>query len=221
MIRFIRPALAVLLLAACESQPAPEAEPPAPMAPPRAQTLADTLMVEGMPQPTTATLLSTPPGTPMPFSTYVPEGIATDFEGAADTVAVRFAAAFSPESDPNAYMHVRFYVPGTTVADARETLNAFLVGRQPDDDPVGDQPRDQPYEVMDTPPAWADEGYSIMYVGEGNVYYSAVLILASRGGRVFHVLTHYPAEYGDGLGPRFDFILRHWRWDDTGDMLVQ
>lgn len=221
MTRIFRLAPALLLIAACEAQPETETEAPAPTAPPRAQTMTDTLMVEGMPEPSTATLLTTPPGTPMPFSTYVPQGIDASFEGEADTVAVRFAAAFTPESDPNAYMHVRFYVPGTSVADARETLNAFLVGRQPDDDPIGDQPRNQPYEVMAAPPAWADEGYAIMYEGEGNVYYSASLILASRGGRVFHVLTHYPAEYGDGLGPRFDFILRHWRWDDTGDMLVR
>lgn len=36
-----------------------------------------------------------------------------------------------------------------------------------------------------------------------------------RGGRFYYVARHYPAEYGDGFGPRAHRILGEWQWLDA------
>jgi hypothetical protein len=211
---------AFVILMACEARTQPEpAPPPPPPAQDRPQVITDTLVIEGMPEPSTAELLTSPGDAAVPFSTYVPAGIAASFEGTGDTLAVRFTAAFTGSSDPNAYMHVRFYAPGVSRDQAREMVGAFLTTRLPDDDPVTGQLRDAPYETID-PPAWAHDAFSLQYRGDGNLYYFGRVILASRNGRIFHVLTHYPAEYGDGLTPLLARILEHWRWEDTGEFLI-
>jgi hypothetical protein len=211
---------ALLLLAACETQPQPEpADPPGVTLPARPATIVDTLLIEGMPEPATARLLSATDADP-PFSTYVPDGISAALEGGGDTAAVRFAAAFTGAAEPNAYMHVRLYAPATPPALAREIVTGFLRSRRVQDDPIGGIAIDEPYDVVE-PPAWGAEAYSFAYVGDGNVPYVGRLVLARYGDRLLHVLTHYPAEYGDGLTPRFDWILGQWRWEDSGAMLTR
>lgn len=38
--------------------------------------------------------------------------------------------------------------------------------------------------------------------------------LGRHDNRWFHTLACYPGEDPDGLGPRAELILEHWRWDD-------
>jgi hypothetical protein len=217
--RLIRTCAALLLLAACDARTAQEEQAnDSPTLPPRPEVITDTLLVEGTPEPTTARLLQSPEGASMPFSTYVPDGISASFEGGGDTVSVRFAAAFTGAADPNAYMHVRIYAPDIGLIEARELLGGFLNARQPDDAPVDGQRVEQPYQTVEAP-QWGQEAFALSYRGEGNHMYFGYLVIATRRERVFHVLIHYPAEYADGLGPRFDRILQHWRWDDNGEML--
>jgi hypothetical protein len=178
---------------------------------PRAPAIRDTLLIEGMPEPTTATLVHTPPGFSLPFSTYVPHGITTEFGADGDSDAVRFTAAFAGRTEPNAYMHVFVYPAGTTGIQARSSAFEFLRSRFL----VGDEAN-----PTDTPP-WAREAYALSYSGDGGVHYVGRLIIATHADRYFHVLTHYPAEYGDGLGPRHARILQWWRWEDTGRPLVR
>jgi hypothetical protein len=213
-------AVLTLLLAACDTQPAPEQQPDPRTLPSRAETISDTLLIEGTPEPVTARLLQSPAGTSVSFSTYVPEGISPSFEGEGDTVSVRFAAAFSGVTDPNAYMHVRFYAADMSIAEARDILRGFLSAREPEGAPLDGSPVEQGYQMVEAP-SWGQEAFSLSYRGEGNRMYLGHLVIATRRDRVFHVLTHYPAEYADGLGPRFDRILHHWRWDDDSEMLVR
>jgi hypothetical protein len=174
---------------------------------PRAETMADTLLIEGMPEPVAMTLVRAPNGFGLPFSTYLPPGVAVEFESGGDGAAVRFLAAFGPQPDPSAYMHVRLYLPDTSPADAMDGALAVagLAGGTHAD--------------TATPPAWALNGRDISHTRDGTTYLGRALI-ASHGDRSLHVVTHYPAEYGDGLGPRFARILHHWRWEDTGRMLT-
>jgi hypothetical protein len=229
-------ALALLAGAACDRDRADEAAEPAPTGsapltdltlplqpdsglpplppesiPPRAGTLRDTLLIEGMGEPVTMTLLRPPAGFGIPFTTYLPPGLRADFELHGDTSAVRFSAAFGGHLDENAYMHVRMYAPGSTDKVVRDLATAFIRSRAPWRD-----------EAQPAPPAaWADEAYTYQYSGDGAVPYTGRLVIARHRGRYFHVLTHYPAEYGDGLGPRFASVLGHWRWEDTGRPLYQ
>jgi hypothetical protein len=206
--------LAALLASACDrypERPADVEEPPRPAA--RQTAITDTIMVEGMPEPVTLQLLQSPRDAAIHFSTYVPERLDARLEGGGDTVAVRIAAAFDGTPHPDAWMHIRFYPAGTTVDEAREMLSAFMATRRPEANPLGGRPADDPYQPAATPP-WAEEAHAVQYRGEGDVLFLGHVILATRDGRVFHVLRHYPAEYGDGVEPRFDAVLRHWQWGD-------
>jgi hypothetical protein len=205
---------ALLLLPACaRDQPQEE---PAPAFTERPETRQDTVLVEGMPELTTAQLLVARDLDP-PFSTYVPEGIAAGREAVGDSGAVRFSAAFTGQADPNAYMHVRLYPRDSNLLAAREVVAGFLRSRQPEDNPVDGMGLDDSRTVE--APSWGVERHRFDYEGEGGSRYTGHITLAQHGPRFFHVLVHYPAEYGDGLGPRFDYILRHWRWEDTGEPL--
>jgi hypothetical protein len=211
--------LAILAITACDTDPRDTVETDGPP-PPRVRTevFQDTIIIEGNPEPSRSRLVQSPAGAPVPFSTYVPEGIQASVEGDGDTTAVRFAAAFDGRASREAWMHVRFYPPGTTVEEARQLLSAFLVSRRPEDAPMDGQLREEPYDVVE-PPAWAEEAYVLRYRGDGNALFTGRGILAVRDDRVFHVLYHYPVEFGDGLAPRFARILELWRWDRTGELL--
>lgn len=212
-------AAASLLLPGCgprDAEPAPE---PQPQLPPRAETTTDTLYLEGMPEVVTLTLVRSPADARPGFSTYVPPGIETDVDAAGDSASVRFSAAFSGSVDPNAYMHVRLYPLGTGTAVAGEVVAGFMRSRRPQDDPTGDAPAEEaPHHPTDVP-AWGTEAHVFSYA-DGDRRYVGRVVIGQHGPQSFHVLTHYPAEYGDGLGPRFEQILRHWRWEDSGAMLV-
>jgi hypothetical protein len=194
--------------------PQPVAElPPLPpeSIPARPREVRDTLMIEGMPELATSRLVESPAGFGLRFSTYVPEGLGVDFSTDADSGGIRFHAAFAGQPDRNAYMHVYVYPEGSTGIEARSAAFEFLRSRFL----VGDEVN--PADV----PEWGREAYGIAYSGDGGAQYVGRMVIGSRGDRYFHVLTHYPAEYGDGLGPRFDRILRSWRWEDSGRYLVR
>jgi hypothetical protein len=185
-----------------------DAEPPLPpgAVPQRPEAVRDTILLEGMPEPVTARLFRSPDGYGLPFTTYVPEGIEVSLETDADSGGIRFAAAFTGRRDPNAYMHVFAQPRGTTGVVARQTALEFLRSRFL----IGGEAR--PAEA----PEWGTEAYAMAYSGDGGARYTGSLVLASHRGRWFHIMTHYPAEYGDGLEPRFRRMLEWWRWEDTG-----
>jgi hypothetical protein len=192
-------------------QPMNEAAPlPPGSVPERPASIRDTIEIEGMPESTTARLFRAPDGWGLPFSTYIPAGIEVAPETDADSGGIRFAAAFTGRADPNAYMHVYVYPRGATGIVARQGALEFLRSRFL----VGDEARPAPA------PPWAHEAYAMSYSGDGGVPYTGSVVVASHRGRYFHVVRHYPAEYGDGLEPRFRRILERWRWEDTGRSLL-
>jgi hypothetical protein len=172
---------------------------------PRADTMLDTLLIEGMPEPVAMALVRAPAGFGLPFSTFLPPGLAVEFEAGGDGAAVRFLAAFGGSPARSAYLHVRLYPPGTTREDA---MNAALVLAGAAAGPAS------PTE----PPFWGLDARTFSVPGSGSI--TGRIVIARHGDRLLHVVTHYPAEYGDGLSPRFATILHHWRWEDTGRMLA-
>lgn len=62
--------------------------------------------------------------------------------------------------------------------------------------------------TKDIPYSWAKEKIIYKQPGsEQNIL--AALYIGEANGKVFYVITHYPAEYGDGFAPRADFILKN------------
>jgi hypothetical protein len=159
----------------------------------------------------TLTLVRSPEWFRPPFSTYVPPRMRTDFVADDATPSVRFAAAFDGSVSPDAYLQVRLYPPGAAELVAQQEVDAYLRGRSPRQDPITQSDRWP----------WALDSYGFAYGGEGGTQrFVGAMAIARHGNRFLHVLTHYPAEYGDGMGPRVAQILDEWRWEDDGSFLT-
>lgn len=188
----------------------------APMAPPhplakRPAVRADSVRIEGMWQHDRLTLVRSPQGFAPPFSTYLPAGLRVDFVTSDTDPAVRFMAAFAGRVNPEAYLQVRLYPPGASELLVRSSVDAYLRERDPREEhvrPSGGWP-------------WTVAAWDFDY-GEGraNERFIGTIGIARHGNRFLHVLAHYPAEYGDGVGPRFHRILQEWRWEDDGSGLM-
>lgn len=164
----------------------------------RPETLQDTLALEGTAQPVTLRLYRTPPGFPLPFSTYVPADLVPESGASGDDRTVRFVAAFGGRRTDSAYVAVTIHSETVTEEAARRMLSAATGGSGPA------APDQQRYP-------WALAEYSASTgatVARG--------ILGRHEGQFFHVLIRYPAELGDGFGPRAAMVLEHWEWEGGG-----
>lgn len=187
--------------------------------PRRPRSRTDTLMVEGTPEPVRLTLFRSPEGFPLPFSVYVPEdmraevedGDASDAEGS----AVRFVAEFGGQRNPGAFVHLFVFPPGTDQNRAIAQARAYEVSRgvpvSRGLDPLADSGREAGMP-------WALRAFAFRYESGGQWYVGAIGI-GEKGGRFYQIVRHFPAEYGDGFGPRAELISRAWRWAD-GTSLV-
>lgn len=181
----------------------------------RPATRTDTLVLEGLAEPIALRLFRTPDDFPLPFSAYVPEDMAAtipDVEG--EGAALRFEARFGGVPNERAFVHVFVYPPGTDPQTALATVRAFQAA---DGIPVGRglAPLGDAEAARDM--AWAEHAYTLRIQGDDEWYLGSIGIGANEG-RLFHVLSHYPAEYGDGFVPRADLILETWRWADGGPL---
>lgn len=234
MLRALTTLLALLLAGCSPDRPAdgnavPEASPappfsmetlppdspapvrPAEQLPTRPPVLQDSVPIEGDWQRERLTLVRSPSGFDPPFSTYVPEGLRTEFLVGDSTPSVRFVAAFAEKVNPDAYLQLRLYPPGATELVVRTAVDAYLRGRAPRQDrfaPSSGWP-------------WSIGAWDFDYTeGRTPIHYIGTIAIARHGNRYLHVLAHYPAEYGDGVGPRFHRLLQEWRWEDDGSRLV-
>lgn len=196
---------ALLILAACagdanDPPPQPPGREEPPTLPSRAEIREDTILLEGMPEVVTGRLYRAPEGFPLPFSTYLPEGLAPESVQTNAGQAVRIVAEFGGRRNENAYLRITALPAGTTEAEARELARSL----------AGDGAR------LDDAPShpWAIAEYHFTRRTPGNPV--GFVALGSHGDRFFTIMAHYPAEYGDGLGPRIAYILEHWRWEDSG-----
>ncbi|HSJ14171.1 MAG TPA: hypothetical protein VK939_07140 [Longimicrobiales bacterium] len=179
--------------------------------PPRPEVRVDTIHIEGTAQPERVALVRSPPAFRPPFSTYVPAGLRTEFMAGDSTPSVRFLAEFGGQLNPEAYLQVRIYPPGAAELVARNAVDAYLRGREPRQDNITESSRW----------TWAIDAYDFSYGGQARTtHFVGSIAIARHGNRYLHVLVHYPAEYGDGMGPRVEQILREWRWEDDGRMLI-
>jgi hypothetical protein len=208
---------------ACEprAQPVEQPEPPIPVAE-RDERVRRPILIEGMADTLEFRLVRAPRDFWSPFSTYAPVDMAVDFTSVDELRVVHFTAEFGGVRNERARLSFYIHPPGSTVEQAQAQLAAYLSGLFPDDTPIA---RDEPYEQADpVEPAshypWAqhESRYTVphpdgrgMLVGRSGV--------GVHGDRVFHFVIEYPAEYGDGMGPRVEAILDEWRWEPDGTML--
>ena len=171
---------------------------------PRPERRADTLRLEGMPQPLESHLYRAPWREPLAFSTYVPADMIT--EAAGDTV--RFVADFGGQRQDSALVQVVALPHGLAPDSLRRATRRLAEQRGL---PAGPTSANLPWAIAEFD--FRGRACSPATCSTGTI------VLAAHGGRFFRVLWQYPAEYGDGMAPRVRWILEEWRWQDTGDGL--
>lgn len=206
-------ALALALAACGGAQDAPrDDDTGAPATVDRPDTVTDTILIEGMPERIALRLFHTPDGFPLPFTAYLPSDMASETsegEGAAGP-SVRFVAEFGGVRNDRALIHLFVQPEGTDPQQALALVRAYQAGTGV---PVsrGLEPLGDPEALRRMP--WADHAYAIRYQA-GGAWYLGSIGLGSRDGRLYHLVTHYPAEYADGFAPRSALVLDTWRWAD-------
>jgi hypothetical protein len=154
-----------------------------------APTRIDTLHIEGMSEPVMLHRHESPRGFPLPFATYVPEGMTVDTLGAD---ALRFSLN-------EAGLLFRVFPAGQGAGEARRQIGAMRGLTE-----TSDAER----------PQWA-EGF--WYLNDG--VSGGWVALGSEGGHSWLFESRYPYEYADGFGPRTEVILANWWWLGTGEKL--
>jgi hypothetical protein len=175
----------------------------------RPETVRDAIEVEGMPQPMTLRLFRTPAGFPLAFSTYLPEDVqptAQTTSGAGATVA--FLAAFGGRRNEDARLALHVLPAGTDGDEARAFLRQSVPGGAPGDPTAAARPA-APRRYP-----WSLDEVEYRFRGRDEAPAVGHAALGRRGGYFFTLTIQYPAEFGDGFGPRAARILRDWRWAD-------
>lgn len=165
----------------------------------RPETAETAILLEGMEETIPVRLFATPSDWPLQFSTYHPEDWVAEASTGAGGAAVRFTVAYGGRRNDDAYLEVAVYPAGTDEAEARERLAGLAADLGIAEVPEGE--RRYPWSLAE-------------YAAAGDVVQG--LALGRHGGGWFHIRWHYPAEHGDGFGPRQALVLDQWIWADNG-----
>jgi hypothetical protein len=160
----------------------------------------DTILLEGTPEPIELELLASPPGFPLPFSAYVPSDFMVEWTRD-PAFSVRFLAAFGGHRNPDAFAELTVHAAGTGREEAETAARAALEGSAATVTGIGSRH------------TWAIAEWGLRDPPGPEPRVGRVA-LGLRGGRFFHWLERYPAEYGDGFPPRSTVILETLRWED-------
>lgn len=152
--------------------------------------VSETISIEGTREEIAARRFESPIAFPIGFTTVVPADMIVEFASTGEGDAIQFEAAFGGVREPEARLAIVVMQDGTDERAARSRISALgaaaarIEGR-----------------------AWDLEAYSLE---EGPGF----IALGERNDEWFYLLASYPPEYGDGMAPRLDLILRRWLWSD-------
>lgn len=175
----------------------PEETPDTTQASTRPSTKTDTINIEGEESEVTLKLYDE---LSQVFTTYFPKDdfVAESASSGADTGNIFY---YNVDGNKNRDVYVSISFP--TGANNAEQLERLLTAKgglvQKNQWQMEERTKDVPY-------SWAKE--KIIYKQPGSEDNLLVqLYMGEANGKVFYVITHYPAEYGDGFAPRANFIL--------------
>lgn len=146
-----------------------------------------------------------PPWFPLPFVTYLPEGVRVELPPSGEGSAVTFVSHLEGERRDDAYVHLYVAPEGTPepraralVRDAAERLQLW-----------GDGTELEPARLH----PWAVEEYALRSRGTVRDRLGW-MALGRRGGRWFLLVVQYPAALAGTFGPRASRVVEEWRWAD-------
>jgi hypothetical protein len=161
---------------------------------------AETVYVEGMPEVMPVVAFRSPLAFPLGFETVIPADMGVDLASSGEADVVRFVAAFGGERRPDVSLTFAVLPAGVEAEEARSNIAALarMLGAT---------------ERTEQIPPWATRAYDAV------ADTAAFLTLGQHRDHWFYLLARYPVEYGDGMAPRIDLILRRWVWLDDGTPL--
>ncbi|MBW4574963.1 MAG: hypothetical protein KME08_06715 [Aphanothece sp. CMT-3BRIN-NPC111] len=165
----------------------------------RPPTKTATISVEG--EKTEVTLKLYEHSSPQ-FSTYfvenyfLPESVSSD-EG----TGVRFFVNTGGIKKEDAYVHFFFPARATSLGNLKKFVNGRRGLLATNGWQVVNRTRNVPYR-------WAKERIGFQQ-RQGNETILGHVYLGEYKGKAFYAIAHYPAEYGDGFGPRANLIFQN------------
>ena len=168
-----------------------------PLAADRPETVQETISIEGVDEPITLRL-ATFPEAPLPFSTYVPDGWATDVVGSGEGTAVQLTSGEAMLS---------LFVPTHTTS--REGVVG--IARAVAESRGGARPL--------AAVGWGEGGFSFVGDPDGSGDAAGTVWVGEHAGTWFTVVETYPIEAADGFAPRARVVLDRLRWLDDGTAL--
>lgn len=145
-------------------------------------------MLEGMPEPVTMKLYSSPEGFPLPFQVYLPDNFTTEALSSPTAETIRFSMG-------EAQMSFVVLPANTGRSKAQSVAKASLGTAN--------------IQSCRSSYGWQ---WECLYVAGKGAPVSRVL-LGEQQGRQFYFLISYPAEYGDGFGARYVRVLEEWKFN--------
>jgi len=195
--------LGLMMLGGCTgletSQPSAngEASPSFPeRSPARPKTREVALPIEGTTETIAVNLLEAPKAFPLNFSTYMPDDMQVETVSSGEGDALRITAAFGDQPSEQAALTIFAFPDRVSAQEALQVAEQTALA-------LGGTPRE------DRRYTWSTAEYQLQ--GER----SGFLALAEHDGTPFYLLATYPPEFGDGMAPRIELILREWRWADS------
>jgi hypothetical protein len=185
-------------------QPSPAPPTPRPSEPFQPESRVIPLSIEG--QPTEVELkLFNPPD--LPLTTYFPaKDFQSEVQEANGAKQVRFSFSPTGQKDPKAYLQIVLPESENSLAQVQELL-------------VGDRGimATNGWELVDRTDVvsypWAKEKLLYQYQTSDGLTVGSIY-LGENKGKAFYILTHYPAEYGDGFEPRSAIILENLQFKE-------
>lgn len=162
----------------------------------RPDTIETEIALEGMAETIEMYLLKSPDNFPLFFSTYIPADMQTETIRSDKGTTIRVMANFGGTLNEDACLTIFAFPPDATGEEARKMAEetAQSVSNVSEED---------------TRYPWAETVYSLQGDRLG------FLALAQKNDSWFYLLSVYPPEYGDGMGPRINQIVQKWRWEDN------
>lgn len=162
---------------------------------------ADSIFVEGTVERIQVRDYQTPLGYPLGFRTVLPSDMAVGYHNSGRGDAVRFEAVFGGIRRPDVALEFTVLPNGMDEGEAIERVAnlAIELDAIPRETNSGD---------------FAQARYAL---GGEEIGFIA---LGEHEGHWYVFVARYPPEFGDGMGPRIDLILRRWRWAADGAQLI-
>lgn len=156
-----------------------------------------TIKIEGMDESIKLKLFDHPK-----YVTYHPEEMVAEPADSGEGDAVSFIANFGGQRNENAFVHFFLYPEGTSEEDALFAASGLAEQLGSGVEEVAKEDRYYDWSLS-------------QYAGIVDDI-SITISVGKHGDQLYQLLTHYPVEYGDGMGPRVNLILDELIWKDDG-----